>query len=354
MKVDPAEIEARPRIGDRLPRPAAESPAAVVPQSGGRTVLGWNFEIPRPAAENSRCPPSAPTAPVRRTPRGGSGGPLRGRGPGGERRGRRPLRLSDSGTGPRSGGLGAVIICARGHPHRPVAGPPQRRSDLLDQRPGPGPARLRRARRERQPRRPARRPGHAGGHADRGGGLPRRSRGPRRGLRADRRGRAVPPGRHRRRVRRLQAGGHGGRGRHTGRNRGAAQRDDELHRAGAGDVHLQLLLEPVPDHRGPQPALRGHVPDVRGGRHLRRRGLRGRTRRPARAPGARARDPQLPVPQPDRLHPRRGRVASRGRGPRPGGGAGAGGPAGGPRLRVLRVPGPTPLGPGGGADRRPR
>ncbi len=56
VKVDPAEIEARPRIGDRLPRPAEESPAAVEPRSGSRTVLGWNFEIPRPAAEELPLP----------------------------------------------------------------------------------------------------------------------------------------------------------------------------------------------------------------------------------------------------------------------------------------------------------
>lgn len=56
VKVDPTEIEARPRIGDRLPRQAAQSPAAVEPRSGGRTVLGWNFEIPRPAAEELPLP----------------------------------------------------------------------------------------------------------------------------------------------------------------------------------------------------------------------------------------------------------------------------------------------------------
>ena len=56
VKVDPSEIEARPRIGDRFPPPAEERAHTVVPQSGGRTVLGWNFEIPRPAAEELPLP----------------------------------------------------------------------------------------------------------------------------------------------------------------------------------------------------------------------------------------------------------------------------------------------------------
>ena len=56
VKVDPSEIEARPRIGDRLPPSTEEKTHTVVPQSGGRTVLGWNFEIPRPAAEELPLP----------------------------------------------------------------------------------------------------------------------------------------------------------------------------------------------------------------------------------------------------------------------------------------------------------
>ncbi len=60
VKVDPAEIAPRPRFGDRLAQAAARSreenrPQAAAPAApssdGGRTVLGWNFEIPRPADE---------------------------------------------------------------------------------------------------------------------------------------------------------------------------------------------------------------------------------------------------------------------------------------------------------------
>lgn len=56
VKVDPAEIEARPRIGDGLSRSTQKAPSAVESRSGGRTVLGWNFEIPRPAAEELPLP----------------------------------------------------------------------------------------------------------------------------------------------------------------------------------------------------------------------------------------------------------------------------------------------------------
>lgn len=51
VKVDPAEIAARPRIGERFANAAQQGQLRSAPSSDGRTVLGWNFEIPRPAAE---------------------------------------------------------------------------------------------------------------------------------------------------------------------------------------------------------------------------------------------------------------------------------------------------------------
>lgn len=63
VKVDPSEIAPRPRFGDRLAQAAARNRAAesrvseaqAAPSSrapgSGQTVLGWNFEIPRPVDE---------------------------------------------------------------------------------------------------------------------------------------------------------------------------------------------------------------------------------------------------------------------------------------------------------------
>jgi len=51
-RVDPSEIEAPPRFGDRFARAAAEGRLRRSRTSPGRTVLGWNFEVPRPEAED--------------------------------------------------------------------------------------------------------------------------------------------------------------------------------------------------------------------------------------------------------------------------------------------------------------
>ena len=63
VKVDPSEIAPRPRFGDRLAQAAARNRAAesrvseaqAAPSTrapgSGQTVLGWNFEIPRPVDE---------------------------------------------------------------------------------------------------------------------------------------------------------------------------------------------------------------------------------------------------------------------------------------------------------------
>lgn len=51
VKVDPNEIAARPRFGDQFARAARERQAQRPPSPSGRTILGWNFEIPRPEAE---------------------------------------------------------------------------------------------------------------------------------------------------------------------------------------------------------------------------------------------------------------------------------------------------------------
>jgi hypothetical protein len=49
VRVDPSEVKARPRFGDQFARAARERRARTEP---GRTVLGWNFEIPRPEPES--------------------------------------------------------------------------------------------------------------------------------------------------------------------------------------------------------------------------------------------------------------------------------------------------------------
>ena len=61
VKVDPAEIAPRPRFGDRLAHAAEQErqrtsnadASQANADSPGHTVLGWNFEIPRPADEPS-------------------------------------------------------------------------------------------------------------------------------------------------------------------------------------------------------------------------------------------------------------------------------------------------------------
>ena len=52
QRVDPSEIEAPPRFGDRFARAAAEGRLRRSRTSPGRTVLGWNFEVPRPEPED--------------------------------------------------------------------------------------------------------------------------------------------------------------------------------------------------------------------------------------------------------------------------------------------------------------
>ncbi len=48
VRVDPSEVQARPRFGDQFARAAQARRASSKP---GKTVLGWNFEIPRPGPE---------------------------------------------------------------------------------------------------------------------------------------------------------------------------------------------------------------------------------------------------------------------------------------------------------------
>lgn len=52
VKVDPNEIEARPRFGEQFARAAAAGKLKRGKAESGRTVLGWNFEIPRPEEES--------------------------------------------------------------------------------------------------------------------------------------------------------------------------------------------------------------------------------------------------------------------------------------------------------------
>ena len=293
----------------RSPPPPTEEKTHGRAAVGGRTVLGWNFS---PAARRGRPLPSfgangadAPDAPRRRRPRP------------------RP-RSSDEGPadrlqdGFRSAEPRAGIICACGHPHRRVAGRP---SDdpifSINAR-----ARARRA---------------SGGHVVTPASAPcSTTRARWRSMTVVEAFRAVPTDRAAAALR-SRATRRSPRPSSTtcsviqrwptwrsrpdpGRDRGAAQRDDELHRAGAGDVHLQLLLERTGSSRATTCARwtrsrcsRRAAFDVEAFES----GLVAQLERRARA-----RDPQLPLPQPDRLHPRRGRVARRRRGPRPGGGAG--------------------------------
>ena len=67
VRVDPSEVQARPRFGDQFARAAEARRASSEP---GRTVLGWNFEIPRPEPETlplasitASSPASAPATP---------------------------------------------------------------------------------------------------------------------------------------------------------------------------------------------------------------------------------------------------------------------------------------------------
>ena len=54
VKVDPSEIAPRPRFGDRLAQAAKdERTSSAEPTSTSGTILGWNFEIPRPKDEPS-------------------------------------------------------------------------------------------------------------------------------------------------------------------------------------------------------------------------------------------------------------------------------------------------------------
>ena len=55
---DPSEVKARPRFGDQFARAARERRARSEP---GRTVLGWNFEIPRPEPDDLPLASLSPT-----------------------------------------------------------------------------------------------------------------------------------------------------------------------------------------------------------------------------------------------------------------------------------------------------
>ena len=61
VRVDPSEVKARPRFGDQFAIAAQQRRTASQP---GRTVLGWNFEIPRPEPE------ALPLASLSATPMG--------------------------------------------------------------------------------------------------------------------------------------------------------------------------------------------------------------------------------------------------------------------------------------------
>jgi len=63
VRVDPSEVKARPRFGDQFARAAQQRRTSSEP---GRTVLGWNFEIPRPEPE------ALPLASLLATPPGGA------------------------------------------------------------------------------------------------------------------------------------------------------------------------------------------------------------------------------------------------------------------------------------------
>lgn len=64
VRVDPSEVKARPRFGDQFARAAQQRRTSSEP---GRTVLGWNFEIPRPEPE------ALPLASLLATPPGDDG-----------------------------------------------------------------------------------------------------------------------------------------------------------------------------------------------------------------------------------------------------------------------------------------
>ncbi|MBL6755908.1 MAG: hypothetical protein ISQ11_05830 [Planctomycetes bacterium] len=64
VRVDPSEVKARPRFGDQFARAAQQRRTSSEP---GRTVLGWNFEIPRPEPE------ALPLASLLATPPGDAG-----------------------------------------------------------------------------------------------------------------------------------------------------------------------------------------------------------------------------------------------------------------------------------------
>lgn len=64
VRVDPSEVKARPRFGDQFARAAQQRRTSSEP---GRTVLGWNFEIPRPEPE------ALPLASLMATPPGDAG-----------------------------------------------------------------------------------------------------------------------------------------------------------------------------------------------------------------------------------------------------------------------------------------
>lgn len=60
VKIDPSEIEARPRFGEQFARAAAQGKLHRDRSSPGKTILGWNFEIPRPEEESLPLPSLSP------------------------------------------------------------------------------------------------------------------------------------------------------------------------------------------------------------------------------------------------------------------------------------------------------
>ena len=299
MRVDPSEVKARPRFGDQFARAAQQRRTSCEP---GRTVLGWNFEIPRPEPE------ALPLASLLANPPGGaaaedaaSGAPSEPEGDAGS-----PSRTPEAPQKPVSCGpfaapfaaedpMNSLISEARGRPGddpiftinaaanaRRAQGEPVINASLGALLEDDGGLSVMPTVFEAFQEVPAQ---QAAAYAPIAGDPPF--------LEAVRRTPSVaaPCSTTPSRPRRLG-------------DRRAAQRDDELPRAGAVDLHVELLLEPVPDHRRPQPSRRRDVPDVRWDGGVLPERLRGRPRGPAQAAGPCARDPELPVPQPHGVLPR--------------------------------------------------
>ena len=65
VRVDPSEIAARPTFAEQFARAAAERRATETTHPGAGTVLGWNFEIPRPEPDALPFASISPDAHVR-------------------------------------------------------------------------------------------------------------------------------------------------------------------------------------------------------------------------------------------------------------------------------------------------